>query len=57
MQAELAQSKEAAMNVLAMIRHKEYMRKARKNALRAQHINSSEITGWTMQTRAPFKIT
>lgn len=43
--AEMAASKEAAMNVLAMIRHKEYMRKARKEALRAQHINPTEITG------------
>ncbi len=45
MQAELTQSHEAAMNVLAMIRHKEYMRKVRRDALRAQHINPQEITG------------
>ncbi len=45
LKAEQARSQEAAMNVLAMIRHKEYMRKARKNALRAQHINPQEITG------------
>jgi len=45
LQAYQAQSKEAAMNVLAMIKHKEYMRKARKEALRAQHINPTEITG------------
>ena len=45
MQAELTTSKEAAMNVLAMIRHKEYMRKARIEALRAQHIQPGEIAG------------
>ena len=43
--AEQTQSREAAMNVLAMIRHKEYMRKLRKEALRAQHINATEVTG------------
>lgn len=43
--AEQAASKQAAMNVLQMIKHKEYMRKARKEALRAQHINPTEITG------------
>ena len=45
MQADLTHSKEAAMHVLAMIRHKEYMRKARMEALRAQHIEEGEITG------------
>ena len=45
LKAEEAQSHQAAMNVLQMIKHKEYMRKARKDALRAQYINPREITG------------
>ena len=36
---------EAAINVLQMIKHKEYMRKMRKEALRTQYINPREITG------------
>jgi hypothetical protein len=36
---------ESAINVLQMIKHKEYMRKMRKEALRTQHIDPREITG------------
>lgn len=43
--AQLTESHQAAMNVLQMIKHKEYLRRARKEALRAQHINATEITG------------
>ncbi len=45
LKAEQARSQEAAINVLQMIRHKEYMRQMRRDALRAQHINPQEITG------------
>ena len=43
--ADLSNSNQAAMNVLQMIKHKEYLRRARQEALRAQHINDTEITG------------
>lgn len=43
--AQLTESHEAALNVLQMIKHKEYLRRARQEALRAQHINDTEITG------------
>ena len=42
---ELTETDKAAMNVLQMIQHKEFMRRAREEALRAQHINENEITG------------
>lgn len=45
LKAEQTESQQAAINVLQMIRHKEYMRKVRRDALRAQHINPGEITG------------
>ena len=45
LKAEETESRQAAINVLQMIKHKEYMRKARMEALRAQHIEAGEITG------------
>ena len=45
LKAQMADSSQAAMNVLQMIKHKEFMRKQRKNALRAQYIKPGEITG------------
>lgn len=45
LKAEQTATHQAAMNVLQMIKHKEYMQKARKDALRAQYINPGEITG------------
>ncbi len=45
LKAQTAKTQQAAINVLQMIKHKEHMRKMRKAALRAQHINQQEITG------------
>ena len=45
LKAELTETHEAALNVLQMIKHKEYMRKVRKEALRTQYIKPGEITG------------
>ncbi|QNJ31518.1 hypothetical protein SynPROS91_01140 [Synechococcus sp. PROS-9-1] len=45
MKAEATESRQAAINVLQMIKHKEYMRKVRNEALRSQYINPREITG------------
>ncbi len=45
LKAEETATRQAAINVLQMIKHKEYMRKVRKEALRSQHINPGEITG------------
>lgn len=45
LKAEEAQSHQAAMNVLQMIKHKEYMKQVRREALRSQYINPREITG------------
>lgn len=43
--AEETESRQAAINVLQMLKHKEYMRKMRKEALRTQYIQPGEITG------------
>ena len=45
LKAEETESRQAAINVLQMIKHKEYMRKVRRDALRAQYIHAGEITG------------
>jgi hypothetical protein len=43
--SEEIKPQETAINVLQMIKHKEYMRKMRKEALRTQYIDPREITG------------
>ncbi len=45
LKAEETATRQAAINVLQMIKHKEYMRKVRRDALRTQYINPREITG------------
>jgi len=45
LKAEQTATHLAALNVLQMIKHKEYMRKVRRDALKAQYIQPGEITG------------
>ena len=45
LKAEETMTRMAALNVLQMIKHKEYMRQVRREALRSQYINPREITG------------
>ena len=43
--AEEAKSRQAALNVLSILQQKEYMRKTRAAAVRAQYIEPNELTG------------
>lgn len=45
MQAEMAQSYQAAQNILVHLKAKTLLQKARRDALRAQYIEPNEITG------------
>ena len=45
LKAEEAMTRMAALNVLQMIKHKEYMKQVRREALRSQYIHPGEITG------------
>ena len=40
--AEQAESRQAALNVLSLLQQKEHMRKARAQAIRAQYIHNHE---------------
>ena len=45
LEAEKAKSRQAALNVLSILQQKEYMRKSRAAAVRAQYIQPDELTG------------
>ena len=43
--AEQATSRNEALNILGLIQQREHMRKVLRNAIRAQYIQPSELTG------------
>ena len=45
LEAETANSRQAALNVLGLIQQRHHMRKARSEAIRAQYIQPDEVTG------------
>ena len=45
LEAEQANSRAAALNVLGLLQQREHMRKTRAQAIRAQYIDSNEVTG------------
>ena len=45
LEAEAAKSRKEALNVLGLIQQKQHMKSIRSKAIRAQYIDSNEVTG------------